>query len=48
VLHPDVAAVLAEGEGLTARQMLETRLGQALAVEAQPGRARDTFEIRAR
>ena len=47
-LHPDIAAVLTEGEGLAARQVLETRLGQALAVEVQPSRARDTFEIRAR
>ncbi len=45
-VHPEVAAALGEGEGLTARRVVERRLGHALAVEAQPQRARETSEIR--
>jgi len=44
-VHPGVAAVLA-GEASPARKALETRLGQPLAVVAEPGRARDSFDIR--
>lgn len=44
-VHADIAAVLAQGEGLAARQLLETRLGQGLMIEAQPRCARDAFEI---
>ncbi len=44
-VHPTVAAVLA-GEAEPARQALETRLGRPLGVVADPGRARDSFDIR--
>ncbi len=46
--HPDLVAVLSEGEGLAARQVLETRLGQALTLAAEPQRRRDAFDIRPR
>jgi ribonuclease G len=46
--HPDIVAALSEGEGLAARQMLEARLGQALVLEAQPQRPRESFDIRPR
>ena len=46
--HPDVAGALADGAGLAARQWLETRLGRTLPVEAEPQRARDAVDIRAR
>ncbi len=45
-VHPEIAAVLDEGEGKAARTMLEGRLGHALAIEAQPQRARDLFDVR--
>ncbi len=47
-LHPDIASVLMDGQGLAAKQGLEARLGQALAIEAQQTRARETFDIRPR
>jgi Rne/Rng family ribonuclease len=43
-VHPAVAAVLA-GEAAPARHELETRLGRALTVAAEPGRPRDSFDI---
>jgi len=46
--HPDIVAALSAGDGLAARQTLEARLGQTLALEAQPQRARDSIDIRAR
>lgn len=46
--HPDIVAALSEGEGLAARQGLAAKLGQALVLEAQPQRARDSFDIRPR
>jgi ribonuclease G len=46
--HPDIVAVLSEGEGAAARQALEARLGQVLVIEAQPERRRETFDIRPR
>lgn len=48
VVHPEIAAVLMEGEGGMARRALETRLGLELHIEAEPQRGRDTFDIRAR
>jgi len=48
ILHPEIAAALGEGAGLAARQALEQRLGEALAIESQPSRARDSFDIRPR
>jgi ribonuclease G len=45
LVHPEVAAVL-EGEGREARQELETRLGRAVAVTAEPARRRDSYDIR--
>jgi Rne/Rng family ribonuclease len=45
-LHPEVAAVLGEGEARPARHLLEQRLGRPFALVAEPGRARDTFDIR--
>jgi ribonuclease G len=46
--HPDIVAALSEGEGLAARQVLEARLGQALVLDAQPQRQRDSVDIRPR
>ena len=43
-VHPAVAAVLA-AEAAPAVQALETRMGRRLAVVADPGRARDAFDI---
>lgn len=43
-LHPAVAAVL-DGEALSARHVLETRLGQSLTVTSESSRGRDTFDI---
>lgn len=43
-LHPAVAAVLA-GEAAPARQALEARIGRPLEIVAEPGRARDSFDI---
>ena len=44
-LHPAVAAILA-GEAAPARKALETRLGRPVTVAVEPGRARDSFDIR--
>jgi ribonuclease G len=44
-VHPAVAAIL-DGEAGPARRALEERLGRAIAVQAEPARARDTFDIR--
>lgn len=44
-VHPEVAAVLA-GDAGEARQELEGLLGRTLTVVAEPGRARETFDIR--
>lgn len=46
VAHPDIVAVLSEGEGLAARQELAARLGRPLLLEAQPLRVRETFDLR--
>ena len=46
--HPDIVAVLDRGAGLAAREWLETRLGRKLAIEADPRRAREAVDIRAR
>lgn len=43
-LHPSAASVL-EGEAALARKALEGRLGQALAIVAEPGFPRETFDI---
>lgn len=43
-LHPDVAAVL-DGAARPARQELERRLGRPVELVAEPGRARDRFDI---
>ena len=43
-VHPEVAAVLS-GEADAARRELEGRLGRAVAIVAEPGRARDGFDI---
>ena len=45
-LHPSAAAVL-DGEALSARHILETRLGRSLTIIAEPTRARDVFDIEA-
>ncbi len=44
-VHPEVAAVLNDGEVAAARRLLETRLGRALPLVAEPGRSRESFEI---
>jgi Ribonuclease G/E len=44
-LHPEIAAALDAGEGRAARAVLEARLGHPLAIEAQPERARDRFDL---
>jgi len=43
-VHPEVAAALA-GEAGAARQELEVRLGRAVEIVAEPGRAREGFDI---
>jgi Rne/Rng family ribonuclease len=43
-VHPEVAKALA-GEAAAALRALETRLGRPVAVIAEPGRARDSFDI---
>jgi ribonuclease G len=43
-IHPAVAAALA-AEAAPALQALETRIGRKIAVLAEPGRARDAFDI---
>jgi ribonuclease G len=43
-VHPAVAAVLT-GAADPARQALETRLGRAVSIVAEPSRARDSFDI---
>ncbi len=43
-VHPEVAAIL-EGDAAPARHALEMRLGRSLAIVAEPGRARDSFDI---
>ncbi|MGH7122948.1 MAG: ribonuclease E/G, partial [Stellaceae bacterium] len=43
-VHPAVAAIFA-GEAAPARQALETRVGRPLKIVAEPGRARDSFDI---
>lgn len=45
---PAVAAALTDGPAREARRSLEARLGQALAIIAEPGRAPATFDIRRR
>jgi hypothetical protein len=42
---PDVAALLVDGDARAARLALEARLGRPVAVAAEPGRPRATFEI---
>ena len=44
-LHP-AAAALIDTEAAPARRELERRLGRGITVVAEPGRARDTFDIR--
>lgn len=44
-LHPEVAAAL-DGPGRTARQELERRLGRPIGIVGEPGRARETFDLR--
>jgi ribonuclease G len=44
-LHPEVATLL-DGALAAARAELEARLGRALQVIAEPGRARDSFDFR--
>jgi ribonuclease G len=44
-LHPEVAAAL-DGPGRAAREELEQRLGRAVAIVSEPGRARETFDLR--
>lgn len=46
--HPDIVTALGAGEGLAARQVLETRLGQKLGIEPMAQSAREGFDIRAR
>jgi ribonuclease G len=46
-VHPEVAAALA-GEAGAARQELEARLGHAVEILAEPGRAREGFDISVR
>jgi ribonuclease G len=43
-VHPEVAKALAE-DAAAARRALEGRLGRPIAVIAEPGRARDSFDI---
>jgi Rne/Rng family ribonuclease len=43
-VHPEVAKALAD-DAAAARRALEARLGRAIAVIAEPGRARDSFDI---
>ncbi len=45
-VHPDVAAALDNGPGLTARQWLEARLGGKLPIAPDPQRLRDAVDIR--
>jgi Rne/Rng family ribonuclease len=45
-VHPAVAATLAEGDAAAARRELETRLGRALTIVADPVRSRDTIDVR--
>jgi ribonuclease G len=45
-VHPEVAAMLEEGEAGEARRALEGRLGRPLAVVAEPARPREAFDIR--
>jgi len=44
-LHPEVAAAL-EGEAREGLRALETRLGRPIALIPEPGRPRDSFDIR--
>lgn len=44
-LHPEVAAAL-DGPGRAARQELERRLGRPVAIVSEPGRARESFDLR--
>jgi ribonuclease G len=44
-VHPEVAAAF-DGPARAARRELEARLGQTLTLVAEPGRTRDTFDIR--
>jgi ribonuclease G len=44
-LHPEVAAML-DGAAHAARRELEQRLGRMIELRAEPGRARDAFDIR--
>lgn len=48
IVHPDIAAAFETGEGRTARQNFEARLGQELVIRAEPNRARDAIDIRPR
>jgi len=43
-VHPEVAAVLSDGAG-AARHELEARLGRTIEILAEPGRAREGFDI---
>jgi hypothetical protein len=43
-VHPAVAAILT-AEAAPAVQALESRIGRKIAVLAEPGRMRDTFDI---
>ncbi|HKX10029.1 MAG TPA: ribonuclease E/G [Stellaceae bacterium] len=43
-VHPAIATILA-GAVDPARQALETRLGRAISIVAEPGRARESFDI---
>lgn len=45
-VHPAVAASLTDGAAASARRELETRLGRPLAILAEPGRGRETFDLR--
>ena len=45
-VHPEIAAALDSGEGGAARRELEGRLAVSCRIEAQPERARDSFDIR--
>jgi hypothetical protein len=44
-MSPEIVAVLA-GEGREARRELEERLGRPLEIVAEPGRPRESFDIR--
>jgi ribonuclease G len=44
-VHPEVVAAL-EGEARAARQGLEARLGRGVEILADPGRTRESFDIR--